>query len=273
MNRRALAARLQRNEVAAWSLFTSLDPALNRRYGIGSARREGVLCTSCSAFPTPLFHRAIGFGTLVAASRAALDAILRHYARLGAPARVEVPDEIAPAAARRLLERSGFTREPAIHHVHVRDRDEPPALTSVAGLRIQRVRRKDAVEFGRLVRDGFETQGDLGDLFERLTISSARRAPLDRLVSIWGSVDGARAATGLLFVAAGVGGLYSGSVLPAFRGRGIQSAMIAERLRNGWSRGIRLFTSQTGPDNPSQHNLHDLGFRLLYRSTFFVRQT
>ncbi len=90
-------------------------------------------------------------------------------------------------------------------------------------------------------------------------------------MSFQGTVDGDPAATGVLFVASRFGGLYSGSVLPAFRGRGIQSALIAERVLHGWSRGLRLFTSQTEPDGVSQHNLHELGFRTLYRSSFFVR--
>ena len=68
-----------------------------------------------------------------------------------------------------------------------------------------------------------------------------------------------------------VAGCYSGSVLEAFRGRGIQHALIAARVAEGLRRGRRIFISQTDPDSPSGHNLHDLGFRTLYRATWYAR--
>ncbi len=271
MDRRALASLVERNEAAAWSFFASIAPAVSRRYGFAAVVRAGVLCASCRATPISLVHRAIGFGTLAPPTRSVLDAIVRHYARLGLPARVELAEGIAPSAAERLLERSGFKRENYAHHVHVRDAGAPPPPASVAGLRIVRVRRSDAAGFARLLRAGFELEGDLGDLFELIGVAVGRRAPVERVASLQGVLDGSAAATGVLFVAARVGGLYSGSVLPAFRGRGIQSAMIAARVRYGWERGLRIFASQTVPDGPSQRNLHDAGFRTLYRSSFFVR--
>ncbi len=69
-----------------------------------------------------------------------------------------------------------------------------------------------------------------------------------------------------------VAGCYSGSVLARFRGKGIQHALIAARVREGLRRGRRIFISQTDPDSPSGHNLHDLGFRTLYRATWYTRQ-
>lgn len=273
MDRRALAAKLQRNETSTLGLFASIDRLIARRYGVSLARIGGVHCLACAAFPIPLLHRAIGFGTLGEASQPTLDRIVRHYSKLGTPARVEVAEGVAPLTAVRLLERGGFSQERDGHHVHVRDVATPPPAPVVPGLRIERVRRTEAAMFGRLVREGFEAPGDLGDFFERTTVAAVRRLPLKRGVSLVGRVEGMPAATGVLFVASGVGGLYSGSVLPAYRGRGIQSAMIAARLVLGWERGLRLFASQTDPDHPSQHNLHDMGFRTLYRSSVYVRPT
>ena len=80
------------------------------------------------------------------------------------------------------------------------------------------------------------------------------------------------AATGMLFDVRPVAGLGNGSVLPKFRGRGIQSAMIAHRMRAGRERGLRIFFGQT--QNPaSAHNLEELGWRLLYTEVDWVRTT
>ena len=85
------------------------------------------------------------------------------------------------------------------------------------------------------------------------------------------SVDGEDAGTGQLVLTDRVAGCYSGSVVERFRGRGIQKAAIAARVNEGLARGRRIFISQTDPDSPSGHNLHDLGFRTLYRATWFTR--
>jgi GNAT superfamily N-acetyltransferase len=59
-------------------------------------------------------------------------------------------------------------------------------------------------------------------------------------------------------------------VLPKFRGRGIQKALIAYRMRIGWDRGLRYFFGQT--QNPvSAHNMEELGWRLLYTEVDWVR--
>jgi len=274
MDRRSLAALLQRNETAGVAAFLTIDPVSVRRLGLGAARRDGALYASCRAFPIPLFHRVVGFGTIAEPSRGALDRILRHYARLGLPARVEIAEAIAPAAATRALERAGFTREQEVHEVHVLETDptdRPPEAPAVGGLRVEPVTRRTAALFGLLIRDGFAVTGPLGEFFERASVAHARTYPPSRAVSLIARIDGEPAGTGLLWLTPGVAGLYSGSVLPAFRGRGIQSAVIAERVRLGLLRRRRIFTSQTEGDDPSAHNLHDMGFRTLYRAAYFTR--
>lgn len=97
----------------------------------------------------------------------------------------------------------------------------------------------------------------------------ARRA---RAVAFIGSVRGRPAATGVLLRGKAVSGLYSGSVLPRFRGRGIQNAMIAARLAEGWARGDRTFYAVSDLDNEaSTQNLHDEGFRRRFEVHLYER--
>lgn len=86
-------------------------------------------------------------------------------------------------------------------------------------------------------------------------------------------MDGRPTDTGVLWMTPRVGGLYSASVLRPFRGRGIQKALIAERVKLGLARRRRIFTSQTAGDDPSAHNLHDMGFRRLYTAAYYARPT
>ncbi len=271
MDRRALVRLLQGNETSSLSAFLVGSPAIARRYGNAVAKRRGVVCLSSRAFPTALLHRAIGFGTLAAADRATLEAVIRHYARLGLPARVELAEGVAPASAIRLLERAGFTRETGLHHVHVLESDRPPTAVTVAGLTIQRVTARTAKDFGLAMRVGFEVDGTpLGDFFDQASVVGVRAFP-DRLITLLPRIDGEIAGTGAIWLSPRVAGLYSGSVFERFRGRGIQSAVIAERIRLGLARRRRIFTSQTEGDNPSAHNLHDMGLRHLYTSSYYVK--
>jgi len=62
-------------------------------------------------------------------------------------------------------------------------------------------------------------------------------------------------------VTSGAASLWSGSVLPAQRGHGIQRALIAERVRIAIARGSRACFSLAEPGGRSARNLRAVGFR------------
>lgn len=70
----------------------------------------------------------------------------------------------------------------------------------------------------------------------------------------------------------GVAGLFGASTLPAFRRRGIQSALLSARL--GWARsqGCDVAVSIAIPGSDSQHNIERLGFQVAYTRTKLVLQ-
>ena len=68
-----------------------------------------------------------------------------------------------------------------------------------------------------------------------------------------------------------VGGLFGASTLPAFRGRGVQMALLAGRLRWALGEGCDLAASIALPGSVSQRNLERLGFRIAYTRTKLVK--
>lgn len=264
-----LVRALQRNETSMMRTLFPADARLARRFGIDVRAVGGLVCMSDRAFPNALLHRAVGFGTLGEASQRTLDRVIRFFAARGLPARVEIADGIVRPAAVRLLERAGFRRERDRHLVHVLETAAAPRAPDIRGLR---VRRASPAAFGRAVREGFEVGGDLGLLFERASAAHIR-AERDRAVALVPVLDGRPAGSALLWLSPRVAGLYSGSVLEPYRGLGVQLALIAERVRLGLARRRRIFTSQTEGDGPSAHNLRDMGFRPLYETAYFIRDT
>ena len=61
-------------------------------------------------------------------------------------------------------------------------------------------------------------------------------------------------------------------VLPRFRGRGFQNAMIRARVRYGYDRGFRLFYAMSEPENASARNARDEGFETRFEVRHYVRE-
>jgi GNAT superfamily N-acetyltransferase len=84
-------------------------------------------------------------------------------------------------------------------------------------------------------------------------------------------VDGAVAGGASAFAFDGVVGMFGASTLPEFRGRGVQGALLAARLRWGAQNGCELAKGITLPGSTSHRNHERFGFRVAYTRTKLVR--
>jgi GNAT superfamily N-acetyltransferase len=266
-----LAALMQRTEGTEITSYLVADPRAAKQSGVRISHAGGLVSWTMKSTDNGFLNRALGFGTMSEATPAVLDRLERRFAEAGRPPRISVAQGPTPRAALRLLERRGYVPEPGTdEHIYCYDRRSLPRARQVEDLTVQRVRAEDAAEYARIAYSSFKDRGpQFRDFVEALV---KRRAHGRSLSAYLGRIDGVPAATGMLFDVRPVAGLGNGSVLREFRGRGIQSAMIAHRMRVGWERGLRLFFGQT--QNPaSAHNLEDLGWRLLYTEVDWVRTT
>lgn len=69
----------------------------------------------------------------------------------------------------------------------------------------------------------------------------------------------------------GVATLFADGTMRAFRGAGLQDALIRERLRAAVAEGCDLATASTMPGGVSQRNYERNGFRVAYTKTILVR--
>lgn len=259
MRRRELAGHLQRVEGVTVGSYLDATPALANAAGAATRRISGAICLAAAKIDEPFINRALGVGTIAEATPRLLDRIERFYASLGKPTRIAVATGYVPQAMLRLLERRGYAPVDDPQLIYAYDRARPPEMPEVPGLTIERVGPDLASLYARTGFVSFRERGPrFVDIIEAL-IRERRRG----VRAFLGRIDGEPAATGMLFDVRPVGGLGNGSVLPRFRGRGLQKALIAHRIRDGWARGYRLFFGETG--NPvSAHNMEDLGWRKLY---------
>jgi GNAT superfamily N-acetyltransferase len=264
-----LAALMQRTEGAEITRYLVADPAMAKSGGVRISRAGGLISWTMRSTNNGFLNRALGFGTMSEATPAALDRLERRFAAAGRPPRIAVAQGPTPRAALRLLERRGYVPEAGTEEqIYCYDRRGLPTARRVDGLNIERVRSDGAAEYAKIA---FQSFTDRGTHFRAIVEALVRRRARGRTLSAFlGRVDGVAAATGMLFDVRPVAGLGNASVLPRFRGRGIQSAMIAHRMRFAHGRGLRIFFGQT--QNPaSAHNLEELGWRLLYTEVDWVR--
>jgi GNAT superfamily N-acetyltransferase len=126
-------------------------------------------------------------------------------------------------------------------------------------LRVELVLEDRAGDFAQVVTGGF----GMPDWCAPLAANVVGRPGWSCYVAYDGD---APAGVGALFVHEGVGWLGFGATLPAFRGRGAQSALLAARIEDARVQGCRTVTTETGElddDRPSSsyRNIVRAGFR------------
>jgi hypothetical protein len=258
------------NQIAVARAFLSPGDDLAQRYGTAVDDVAGLPCSRCAAWDYQLFNRAIGAAVLGPLDADGIVAIDRHYRAHGRQPCIEVYDLISPPALLASLASAGFSDSGHGYESHVFETDVPIDVR-IEGASVRRCEPAEYRRFAELVRDGFGLSGGaVGDFVADLTVSGLVKMGADGAAFI-ASAGGQDAGTGELVLTDRVGGCYSGTVAEPFRGRGIQKSLIAARVREGLARGRRIFISQTDPDSPSGRNLHDLGFRTLYRARWFTQ--
>ena len=219
MSSRDLAVAMVRLSSDTMRAHMLADPILVRRHGFSVTRRAGLVCFASTGIGAGVFNHVSGYGSFAPATQRGIDAVLRHYDRLGRAAAFEVLAPLVSRGDRALLARNGFRDKGAIFQCHLRTTGRPPRGHDVRGLVIERVRPPGALRYAKLATAGFGDRGPIANVFERgwtIQLRTGRRA-----TAFMGRVNGTPAATGVLFRGHGIAALYSGSVLRRFMLLGI----------------------------------------------------
>jgi GNAT superfamily N-acetyltransferase len=206
------------------------------------------------------FNRALGLGLLAPASESDLDAIVQAYRSAGV-ARFFVPvhPDARPTGLRALLAKRGLSHYDNWVRLH---RPAEPAAPVATEFQIERIGRDSAAIFADVVATGFGWDTRLG----RLTAAPVGRPGWSHYLAYDGSNAVAAAA---LFVAGEYGWFGFAATLPSARGRGGQSALLAQRIDDARRAGCRWLSIETEEDrperpSPSYRNIIRAGFSVAY---------
>jgi hypothetical protein len=140
---------------------------------------------------------------------------------------------------------------------------DPPA-----GVTIERIRKEQMDLWALTVSQGFSenfpvTQ-EILDVMKMFAMGANVECYLAR-------VDGAIAGGATLALREGVAGLFGASTLPAFRNRGVQTALLKERLRRAVAEKCDLAVCLAQVGSGSQRNVSRQRFSVLYTRVKFER--
>jgi hypothetical protein len=253
-----VAGELERAETAAFrDLFEAVPALLAERHGFAVTQIAGATCGRVRSLPhSREFNHVLGFGLYEAAGEADLDALEHWYA--GSPFVMALSPE-APADLRALLAARGFVPDYAWMKFC---RTPDPEVTAPTDLRVERVGADGALDFAAVEIEGYGMPPFMRDVLAALP----GRPGWSCYVAYAGETP---CGAGAMFVDDDSAWAGLGATVPAARGRGAQSAILAVRIRDAAEAGCRTITTETGVREESRparsyRNILRAGFEEVY---------
>jgi hypothetical protein len=221
-------------------------------------------------------NKAVGLGFDAEPSAEDVGRVERFFASRGIEPRIELT-AFAPVGFLRTLAELGFVLQ-EFEHTLVRPLDPSGIETMLArgrpdGVRVEPLDPADSRQVRAFVltsASGFFAEGEtIPDSLLQTGLKAARAPDHHGFVAY---VDGEIAGAGGSSFRRGVMSLFGTSVLPRFRRRGIQQALIVARLGRGVSLHADLASITSHPGIPTERNAARLGFQLAYVRAVMVKR-
>ena len=206
--------------------------------------------------------RAVGLAIEGPVSAAEVDRVEQFYVSRGAIAQIDVCPhtdlgliEILKHRGYRMTELNSVLFRPLSPNEQF---PAPPA-----GIEIRPARPDEAPFWAKLVGRGFSDDGEVPPEMEQMIYPSF---DVQNGLPFFGAINGelVAAAGGMIIPDRQMVALAGAATLPAFRGRGLQTAFLNARLRTAAQAGCDLAVTVTRGGTTSQRNAERLGFRVAY---------
>ena len=224
------------------------------------------------------FNKVAGLGFLGVPEQQHFEEIEQEMSARQAPVQVEIATLAYPAVARMLTERGyalvGFENVLGLA-LDAANPHDAPADPSIAVARTSAEDEStwlEAVLTGFLHPDAYDGPASHesfdADVLRRVYEDMASAHGFERYLA---RVDAEVAGGASLRIFEGVAQLCGAATLPAYRRRGIQSALLRYRLAESARRGCDVAVVTTMPGSKSQQNVQRAGFELLYARAILVK--
>lgn len=243
-----LLERLEATEWEAW--LTLWRAAQGAGYDVRILDQDDLIVAASPDLPGSIFNRALGLRLVPALEDRARDlfraAGVRGWLALEEPPR---PDAVADS-------RVGIHGGPLV----------VPLAAVVPGLTIREIGPDEAETWAETMVAAFEMDGPIAAAWRRFSPHLAASRGQRQLLA---ELDGQPIGVASLFVRRRVAWLGAGGVVPRARGRGIQRALIADRLARGAAAGAEWATATADEGSVSAANLTAMGLPRLWSRVLY----
>ena len=251
--------RAEAVERAALADLHRAAPAASRaRLGLELRAIDGALYSAARHGQSILVNRTVGLGMAHAADRQTVGSIVERYREAEIERYfLQLDPAAGPAELSDWLREAGLAPYSRAWAKFVRGTE--PAPDSTSDLEVRRIGAEHAMDFGRIVANGFELDDEWIPVLAGLVGREGWH--------IYLTYDGhTPAGCGAMRIHEGVGWLDWAATLPEFRRRGGQGAVISRRISDGMELGCEAFATSTGEavGGDAQHSFHNIerfGFR------------
>jgi GNAT superfamily N-acetyltransferase len=263
---RALARRLESCEEMPQVLYARVFQKTRR--DIGAAEEE--ICGGHMVFAglgSPI-GRATGVGLECPFAPGDLDRIEQFYRRHGAPSQVDLTPLHDPAVFEMFKERGYAIAE--LNNVLYRKLDKSDQVPSVVDCEIRRSPREESEITGAIVENAFFPEGAPEEFRGLIT----PLYQMENALAFVAAIDGKPVAcgTGIVIPEHGVFALCGAGTLAAYRGRGLQTALLQARMAAACAAGCEYAVVVTQGGTTSQRNAERLGFRVAYSKVTVIKK-
>ncbi len=253
----ALARRIELAEALAGRAFALATLEANPLGGAAAEPHCGGWALYSGA-GSPV-NQALGVGLDGPVEEAAFGALEAFFFERGEPAIYEICPFSDPSLLG-LLGARGY-RMTELTQVLFRPIEDFLPARHPAGIEAARATPEEALLWSQIVASGFfegeEAPGEIVRIMAAMAVAESTTAWLARC-------DGVSAGGGSVQMAGNVALFAGQSTLPAFRGRGVQSALIQDGLAYARTCGADLAAAMTLAGSGSQRNYERAGFRVAY---------
>ena len=256
----ALSRRLERAEAHACAQFADA-----RRRLFPNSGAQWMECAGAYAvfdgIDSPV-TQSFGLGIFEELRASSLDTMEHFFLDRGASVQHEVSPLVGVAALDMLCARN--YRPTEISNVLYRP-VEKPAAQNRDNIRVRVIGSEEAELWTNISAKGWTHEHpELLDFLLKIgTISTARAGS----VCFLGEVEGQPGAAGVLCIHDGVALFAGASTIPELRRRGLQAALLEERMRYAFEHGCDLAMIVAEAGSNSQRNAARKGFRIAYTRT------
>jgi GNAT superfamily N-acetyltransferase len=256
----ALARRLERAEAHACAQFAEA-----RRRVFPESSATWIECAGAYAVfdgvDSPI-TQTFGLGVFEALSASSLNKIEEFFRDRGAPVFHEVSPHAGVAVLNLLCER--HYRPVELSNVLYRS-VEPPSADPPQNIRVRVIGAAEAQLWSDINARGWgQEHPELRDFLQEISSIAVERKDSPCFLA---EIDGEPGAGGVLCLHEGLALFGGAATVPELRRRGLQTALLQERMRYAFDHGCDLAMMVALPGSESQRNAERRGFQIAYTRT------